>query len=278
MSGKLIGPMLKNPFSSRNTRPGALPFRYTVADRVTESSARERTVTRILRRLNRHRCGAIVGPHGSGKTTLLHDLAPDLSAAMPDGQWVLLTRDPNVGLTQKWRTKNENWDTVRKAQSAVAKESVLVIDGAEQLSTFQRLRIRWTAWRRNHHVLITCHRPLKGFVVLHETKVTAALVRVLVDELLSAARVGPDTLGQHQNHVDRKRVTEDQPWDDTFALDALRFDEKLPDQNVRRLWSKLYDEIGGQSERGSSVSAAEWAKSLHDTPFPRAEVEPWRSV
>jgi len=271
--------MLKNPFSSRNTRPGALPFRYAASDRASESSTREWTVTRLLKDLNRYRCGAIVGPHGSGKTTLLHDLSPDLAAAMPDGRWVLLTRQPAPGLVQRWRAARENSRAVCGAQAAVPKRSVLVIDGAEQLTPLLRLRIRCLAWWRDHHVLITCHRPLRGFVVLHQMRVTAALVRVLVDELLLAAQssTGSPAFG---SSVDAPDTTEN-GWESSATLLSDGVRRAPADQNIRKLWSRLYDELGGQTGRRPAnreqASAAPMNGSSEPT-SPRPEADPWPFV
>jgi polynucleotide 5'-kinase involved in rRNA processing len=61
-----------NPFATRWTRPGAVPFDFDrrgavdeLVERLAESDWR----------------GAIVGPHGSGKSTLVAALLPAIEAA-----------------------------------------------------------------------------------------------------------------------------------------------------------------------------------------------------
>jgi hypothetical protein len=84
-----------NPFATRWTRPGAIPFVFadggTMLDLVARLQANEWR-------------GAIVGPHGSGKSTLLAALVPAIAAT---GRRAVVIRlhDRGLGLLATSHTK-----------------------------------------------------------------------------------------------------------------------------------------------------------------------------
>jgi hypothetical protein len=93
----------------------------------------------------RHR-GAIIGPHGSGKTTLLEDLARRLEA----NGW----RVAQVRLTAEFPDPGP--ELAAPALRRLGSRDVLLIDGAEQLSRWRWLRLRFLT-RHIGGLVITTH-------------------------------------------------------------------------------------------------------------------------
>jgi hypothetical protein len=115
---------------------------------------------------------AIIGPHGSGKSTLLETLKP---AIQKSGHCVhsIVLRDGQRRLPGGFLTP-----------SAVG--TLAVVDGYEQLSRLERLRLSIAVRRTGCGVLVTAHAPTQ-FATLMRTNPTRSLAHELVAEL--AARV-----------------------------------------------------------------------------------------
>lgn len=118
--------------------------------------------------------GAIVGPHGSGKTTLLLE-----------AQSRLMER----GVPVRYGFLNE--ETRFKARQALAlvaetpRESVLFLDGAEQLDALTWTWLRWRPrWLRG--VVISIHQPGR-LPTIHTTETGEGLLRELLEQLLGEA-------------------------------------------------------------------------------------------
>lgn len=216
-----------NPFASRHTRPGAIPFRFEGS-----GSDSKKHVAKILADLRQHQLGLIVGRHGSGKSTLLHCIANALQSEFPGGKWIQLTGDPNRSPMAGVSSVLANDRAAREVQATVSPGGALVIDGAEQLSPWGRFQLRRRARRAGHVCLATAHRDLRGFHVLHRTRVTAKLIEDLLQVLL---RDHPDA---------REKLMRDRQGHlaDEFA-DAT---------DVRELWSRLYDVVGLSREMSES--------------------------
>ena len=126
-----------NPFSSERT--AQLAFRFP------RGVSWESFLTRLA---GQNYCGAIVGGHGSGKTTLLEELAPRLEQAGLEPHFLRLASDTGI------REKERLTETLRQ----VAKPGVvLLLDGAEQLSTRQWLPVRAAASEAAGFI-VTVHR------------------------------------------------------------------------------------------------------------------------
>ncbi|HVW38283.1 MAG TPA: hypothetical protein VHB99_13300 [Pirellulales bacterium] len=150
-----------NPFSTRFVRPGALPYFFRNGECADQLAAK--FAAQGWR-------GQIIGPHGSGKSTLLAALAPAIDRsgrktihfALHDGERRL---------------------PIGKEQSRMLSAGdVLVIDGFEQLSAWNRWQIRRLCRRRGCGLLVTAHADA-GLPDLFRTETDRALARRLVERL-----------------------------------------------------------------------------------------------
>ena len=103
--------------------------------------------------------GQIVGPHGTGKSTLLKAISDEMRR---QGETV-------VEVVLRDRQKKLPPELHERLRELRGKIFVLTIDGYEQLSFFERLRLRWIRIRRRCGLLITVHRPVAGWPILYET-------------------------------------------------------------------------------------------------------------
>ena len=153
-----------NPFSTRYVRPGALPFFFRDGETAHSVVARLR---------DQEWRGAIIGPHGSGKSTLVAALVAELRAkgrrplpyTFHDG----VARLP--GLTPR----------ALGLDPAV----VLIIDGYEQLSPWQKFRVRRSCRQAGCGLVVTAHSPT-GLPELYRTNVTPKLAERVFADLTDA--------------------------------------------------------------------------------------------
>jgi len=168
-----------NPFATRHTRPGALPYLWpdspcarAIGDSGDETQVAADSLIARLESLNWQ--GAIIGPHGSGKSTLLAALLPRLAAAGREPLPVTLhaagRRLPPEFLQAAW---------------AALRPSVLVVDGYEQLGWWARWQLRRVCRRRGHGLLVTAHHRGR-LPVLHNTTTSVELALRLVGRLSAA--------------------------------------------------------------------------------------------
>lgn len=179
-----------NPFATCWTRPGALdwlPSESTVEELLAESDAAGG--------------GQIVGPHGAGKSTLLAAMA---RALRERGELV-------VG----WTIHSGD---LAPAPPSVPQNSVLLIDGAEQLPLLKRWRVLRSCRRRGVRVLLTTHRRL----------------RIAAPPLL--ASMGPSQ-ATVQGLFDR--LTAERPT--RVTRDDVARSYHRHQGNVREVWFDLYD-------------------------------------
>jgi len=157
-------PAASNPFATRHTRPGALP--YLLPPGVSADDLVERLRQASWR-------GEIIGPHGTGKSTLLASLVPQLAAAGREVRQVTLTA-------------GEATLPLSDADAATWTErTLLVVDGYEQLSWPSRLWLTSSLASRGAGVLVTAHEPM-GFPSIWTTTVDADLAWQIVGQLLPA--------------------------------------------------------------------------------------------
>ncbi len=152
-----------NPFATRFTRPGALPFLFNNGNRL------ESIVDAF------HDCGfvcQIVGQHGSGKTTLTYALEPIL-------------RDnfhPIRRFTVRGPRQFESSETLTPTRSPT-RIPLLVIDGFEKLPWLHRRLLVKHVRDQRTGLLITTHQPIGGIPVLLQMLPTLETLQRLTCEL-----------------------------------------------------------------------------------------------
>lgn len=161
MSGPLESRRRHNPFDARYLRPGTLPYLFPQHCDLSE----------IIAKLEANGWrGEIVGPHGSGKSTLIASLLPALAAQGIKSASIALHAGDS-GLPRAW---------LRQARTSGAR--IIVVDGYEQLTSFNRWRLKWACRRRGAGLLVTSHAPT-GLPELLRTAVDLKLAQQVVDLL-----------------------------------------------------------------------------------------------
>ena len=168
-----------NPFSTRFTRPGAIE--YQIAEAENQRAALRKIVQQFIAIKS---TGQIVGPHGSGKSTLVQSLVPHLRAA----QWtvdVIQLRDgqrrlPAIGGEQR------RWDA----------NTVLIVDGYEQLNRWAQYRLGKQQRRQGFRLLVTTHCEVRMRLIWRTVATEATLVRIV--EQLTADLSSPLRPSQQQ--------------------------------------------------------------------------------
>jgi energy-coupling factor transporter ATP-binding protein EcfA2 len=161
-----------NPFSARNTRPGALAYRFPPGQ----------CADTLVQRLQQHGWrGQIVGPHGSGKSTLLASLLP------------LIERAGKPTLLVTLHDGQRRLPPPLQQTTGIVPGTLVVVDGYEQLSWLSRLRLGWLCRRRDLGLLVTTHRNA-GLPDLIHTLADVHLAQSLVAQLLGShsGLIAPD--------------------------------------------------------------------------------------
>lgn len=132
--------------------------------------------------------GAVVGPHGSGKSSLLDQLAPRLE---------------QHGLKPRiYRLTAESGQADKDALLAIVREmrapDMLLLDGAEQLSTRQWLPLR-VAVDSLAGCVVTLHRTGR-LPTLMETETTPALFTELIADLTGCTLPPGEAASIHARH------------------------------------------------------------------------------
>jgi energy-coupling factor transporter ATP-binding protein EcfA2 len=152
-----------NPFATRFVQPGAISFQ------MADGQGLEVLIEDFWQRC--HGRAAIVGPHGSGKSTLLASLRGLFERQKPVFQYRLSASDRDSD--QIWRDRL-SWTP----------ESIVILDGYEQLSLWRAWRLnRWTI-RKNLAWLVTAHQPVSGLPTLIDTTIDESIAIQLRDQLL----------------------------------------------------------------------------------------------
>jgi len=151
-----------NPFSTRWTSPGAIPYQFGESD----------GLDRLIKRFAQAGCyGQIIGPHGTGKSTLLATLVANLEGAGREVVRIQLHRgDRRLPIS---RRESTNWND----------RTIVVIDGFEQLGLISRLWIVRACRRRSCGLLVTAHTGA-GLPLVWETRVSTERAWSIVASLL----------------------------------------------------------------------------------------------
>lgn len=155
----------ENPFGTRYTRPGALPF-LVGRDGAPVDAAE------LARQVIGRRRSAIVGPHGTGKSTLVAHMRPHLEQGDP-------SRCRSTTLRSGQRP-TELWSIL----SSVPSSGMMIVDGYEQLGVAERLRLILIAQCRRIRLLVTAHHAPRLFDVITRTGTSRQTARRLTIALL----------------------------------------------------------------------------------------------
>lgn len=160
-----------NPFATRFIRPGAMPYLFP------PGVSAESLVADLAKQSWR---GAIIGPHGTGKSSLIVSLVAEL-----DRRGRKLIQQQLHGGQRALDWPALDWQTWTN-------ESLVIIDGYEQLSFWQRLLLRARCYQRRAGLLVTAHQPVQ-LPTLFTTQPTAELTQQIVQKLVPAGdeRVTP---------------------------------------------------------------------------------------
>lgn len=152
-----------NPFASCWLQPSAAPLCV-----VTPEQAEE-----LMGKLAQHRWrGAIVGPHGVGKSTLLESL---VRLASPPKS-IFRVEFHNGRTTHGWH---------QLLTAHLGPDTLVVVDGYEQLSVWQRWRLLCRTRSQRAGLLVTSHRPTLLPTLAELTprlQVAQEIVRLLIAE------------------------------------------------------------------------------------------------
>ena len=151
--------MQRNPFSTCFTRPGQIPFSFPAGVSADCCSA-------AFMKPGTQR--AIIGPHGSGKSTLLELLSLKWKEHG--------LHEQRVRLTAARKRESISWDQLQE-------NSILVIDGFEQLAWWRQRWVRARCWQKRARLLVTCHADC-GVAVLLRTEASWPLAYELASRLL----------------------------------------------------------------------------------------------
>jgi DNA replication protein DnaC len=159
-----------NPFSTRFIQPGAIPFYFAEVDFAKEL---------VSRFLQRQPCKmSIVGPHGSGKSSLVAAMIPLLSQELDRFDRPIVHFRVTHGIRQSRPTVRE--------LTALASDTVLIIDGYEQLSAIEHFAVLLKCMRTSVSLLATSHHPIGGIKTLWETRMDELIERVVLHHLLES--------------------------------------------------------------------------------------------
>lgn len=159
-------PSNSNPFSTRFTRPGAIPFRF-------DNQEHERIIVETFAESNF--IAQIVGPHGSGKTTLVRVLEPHLKTWFGKIKYVTIRKfGKRLIVESKFAVFSDNESS---------KPHLLVVDGIESLTGLNRWLMKTWCKRNKTGLLATVHRPGNGFPTIATLRPNSSTFLAICDWL-----------------------------------------------------------------------------------------------
>ena len=151
-----------NPFATKFLSAGRLPF----------IGLCENTLDRLAETLIRQGChGQIVGPHGVGKTTLTFEIEKRMERLRGTGtafKFIRKTIGSRGGVRLARSSMSGDFLTSDSSPAMGFNKTILVLDGVERLSWFQRLALLKSCQRKRIGLLITSHRRIWGVPILVE--------------------------------------------------------------------------------------------------------------
>ena len=237
-----------NPFSAEYVQPGEIPYFFSpsfleqvrlssptlYAQAFVESFRYKFPLSTLIgcKTLNEKLAdagirGQIIGPHGSGKSTLIESFAEYLGL---------------TGFTVIKETLHNNQRSVPRSLSAKlsalpdhfpdtpSKKTLLILDGYEQLSFRNGIRLIRLCSRKNLGLLVTAHSPrLFAGPVLYRTETSCDTLQKIVSYLIGESKFVPgdsllsDLRGKHKKNT---RAILDGLYDWWEKVQSLRIEEK----------------------------------------------------
>jgi hypothetical protein len=215
-----------NPFATCWTKPGALPFRFP------DCQSAEQLVAKLA---GHNWWGQITGTHGSGKTSLLAALIPALTAA---GRRV-----------HELRFHDSTGRLVCDAKEMKGAQSLVVIDGFEQLGCFARMRLKRQCRRAGAGLLVTSHVSAGLPTLVHLSPERRLIEQLVADLCAQVPGCSFKTVGDCPNFSESSRKN------GTVPLSANGFETASSEitgddvaasyashgSNVREIFFDLYD-------------------------------------
>ncbi|MDO4570475.1 MAG: hypothetical protein Q4D38_08835 [Planctomycetia bacterium] len=152
----------ENPFCTKRIRPGAIPFQFP------EGVSAETLIDTLEQN---EWCGQIIGPHGSGKSTLLATLLPEIERR---GKKII-----HIELQDGVRQLPLSEEDI----NAMDENTLLAIDGYEQLSLWTRWRLKSRSRSQKFGVIIIAHEPFE-YPELYRTQSEILMGKFIVSKLL----------------------------------------------------------------------------------------------
>jgi hypothetical protein len=245
-----------NPFSTRFIRPGATTYRFPSG--VSAATLAEEFLAQHEGR------AAIVGPHGSGKTSLLYALAPYLGSLAeshlcegdpvpnppppisntnlgPNTSWpaqplrLLWFRLMARGLETSHRTAdqpttNHSLKALMRSRPRWNKNTLLVVDGWEQIRWPLRGWIFWNAKRSQTKLLVTSHHKTI-LPTLWDSQVRPEIAQQVILDLLTATQAKPSPI---PNEIPKE-------WERICAPEHLKEAIAKNRGSLREVLFNLYD-------------------------------------
>ncbi len=185
--------MASNPFASRYLQPGQMPY-FVASESIDSANATSKLYNLIIAEIlaASPKRFAIVGPHGTGKSTLLCNLISHLQ------------QHRNCHLV-RLTASNACPDSLWKCCRLLDHQSILAIDGFEQLRTWNRLFLRYIQFRKKSVLLITAHRKLAQFRTVYETVSSPVIDELVVEALLAGRSQKAEELFCSRTWIDAKK-------------------------------------------------------------------------
>jgi len=186
-----------NPFSTRNTLPGAIPYLFerNQPNHAGDSQNDQEVISDVKLLydlfLENNDLAQMIGPHGSGKSTLLAAL---LTTLQQNGRNTVFVSLHDRQCTLPWRFWNDLIKEYRRCfqnKKKGIRPPVLVIDGYEQLCYLNRFFLQFVRKTIGCGLLITTHHAFRGIPVLHQTGTSLETLKMIITNLLHRFDTNP---------------------------------------------------------------------------------------
>ena len=208
-----------NPFSTRKTIPGKIPY---FAGEVYKNEQGVEFLYRFFRNFDYR--SQITGKHGTGKTTFLYEFVQYLERqghkayhfALHDRQRLLppVFWERHIILVTQFKI------------GAIESIPISVIDGYEQLSLGQKIRLRHSCRKGTSGLLITTHHPAWRMPVLLRTKPTLETLQSVIAYLFRDVHdLEPPDLPLCRTLFDKHQGNLRNVWFDLYDLYEMKFSD-----------------------------------------------------